>query len=94
MDITLTDAVDKLIGNYQAYGETNHDDDALKNLDSVWDLTTYLISNLCDNAEKMNHCAYSIAEVGTKSKQILDEVQSMLDDLNYDLSVENKNTTN
>lgn len=93
MDITLTDVVDKLIGSYQAYGETNHDTQSLNNLETIENLIYPIIATLCNNVRKGAECqANSVMQVDKKSNQILLGVKEDIDDLLYDLNVVYKNT--
>lgn len=82
MDIKLTDLVDTIIGSYKTYAQTEYDEESLKNLDSARELLIHITSRLCDNvgvAEKTT--AWSVQRIGLKSRQILDEIQEMIDEI-------------
>ena len=81
MVVELHTVVDKLIGQYAAYGEHHGDMEAYENLNAVGDILIHLTENLCDNVLKMrNNSAYSIEKVGKKSEEILIYVKGMIED--------------
>lgn len=88
----LIKLVDTTIGSYKAYGSHGSDMEAYKNLNNVSELIMHLINNLCDNAKDINHYAYSIAAVGKRSKQILNEIQEMINEVNHKIEEDNKLT--
>lgn len=71
MEIKLTELVDKIIGKYSYYGETNADCKSLKNLDEVEDLFLHILTRLAENAKQRNSYMASVSDVGEKSHQIL-----------------------
>jgi hypothetical protein len=82
MNIELTELIDTIIGTYTTHGQRELDDQSLGNLDIVRCLLVHIISNLCANINSAERTtAWSIQEVGQKSRQILDEIQEIVDEV-------------
>ena len=59
-----------------------YDMKVLKRLDDVHDLLVQTVKTLCENITSAENCtADSVMQVGMKSRQILDEIYEMIDEV-------------
>lgn len=77
---SIEELVMKLIGSVSAYGETNHDEKALKNLKELDKLLYTLIIKVIDNIPYKNRVEYSMKKIGEMSQNIIDEIYQMAKD--------------
>jgi hypothetical protein len=70
--LNICEIVDKLIGDFSAHGESNHDTKSLKILeDEVKDLLFHLIDQLVNNAKLKDDHRGSMRDIGLQSNDIL-----------------------
>lgn len=60
----IIDVIDRLIGDYKPYGETNHDNESNDNLKALCNVIAYYIEELYQITKNSKRVEYSIKESG------------------------------
>lgn len=81
MEVNLVEIVDKMIGKYNYYGETNADCESYKNLDEVDVLLRHLLTVLAENAKEEDSYMASVAKIARKSRRILEYYGEILEEV-------------
>lgn len=77
---TICNIVDQLIGSTSAWGETNHDEQSLKNLEQSELLINSLLKPIIDNTRFKNDGRYSMGAIGKASQEIVNDFYLLLKD--------------
>ena len=83
----IIDVIDRLIGDYKPYGETNHDREANDNLQALCNVVAYYIEELYKITKNSKRVEYSIKESG----MIADDFFYQMSDYFKDWERENGN---
>jgi len=81
VEIYLTDLIDRIIGNYDCYGDAEDDAKSLRNLNVAEALFIHLMESLADNAKRKNDHRASVARIGEKSYGILQDAKSIIEEV-------------
>lgn len=76
---TVIEVVEKLIGDVEAVGETNHDEDAFINLGLMKGVCDALLTDIYESSK--NRHEYSMEMVGKSAYMYLKDLRDWLDDI-------------
>ena len=76
----IIDVIDKLIGDYKPYGETNHDDESNDNLQALCNVIAYYIEELYKITKNSNRVEYSIKKSGIIAKDFFYQMSDYFED--------------
>lgn len=76
---TVIEVVEKLIGDVEAVGETNHDEDAFINLGLMKGVCDALLVDIYESSK--NRHEYSMEKVGRSAYMYLKDLRDWLDDI-------------
>ncbi len=82
----IIDVIDRLIGDYKPYGETNHDSESNDNLNVLCNVVAYYIAELYNITKNTKRVEYSIKESGV----IADDFFYQMSDYFNDWEAENE----
>jgi hypothetical protein len=76
---TIVDLVSKLVGSIEPYGEANHDEKVLKNLDELELLLTYFVDTLSTTiSQTQSNYQGSIIEIRKRMIEIINTIEDCL----------------
>ncbi len=76
----IIDVIDKLIGDYKPYGETNHDNESNDNLQALCNVIAYYIEELYKITKNSNRVEYSIKKSGIIAKDFFYQMSDYFED--------------
>lgn len=76
----LITVIDRIIGDYTAYGETNHDDWANINLQTLCDVVGYYVAEIYHISKNKKAVEYSIKESGEIASNFFEETIDYYED--------------
>ena len=77
----LMEVIEKLIGDVEAVGETNHDEDAFINLGLMKGVCDALLIDIYKSSKTKNRHEYSMKKVGKSAYMYLKDLRDWLDDI-------------
>ena len=78
--MNITEINRRLIGPIVSQGETNHDNEVIKNLQTVRELLFFYVDKLCDNAKFPDSHYGSVKDIALESHEILKDLKEQIDD--------------
>jgi hypothetical protein len=79
-EFTIIELIDKLLGNIEWYGETNHDSDVVRRLDDYEDMVFHIIYKLIDLIKVKHQYQASAKECGNKAYYTLKSIHDFISD--------------
>ena len=76
---SLAEIVSKITGSIQPVGESNTDQQRLKNIDSVIELTESLVNDLINASQNARRCEASMKVIGVRARNALREIFDTID---------------
>jgi len=80
--VSISEILDKLVGSTSVWCETNHDNESIKNLDTLEEIACWLEERITDNLEYSSRNEYSAQMIVKRTKDLI--VNSGLDLLGSD----------
>lgn len=77
---TLLEVVSELVGYTEPYGDSNVDEVRYKNQEKIIELVINGVNDLINNATYKNSPEYSIAQIGGRAYEILEELHKVIKD--------------
>lgn len=77
----LVEIIEKLIGDVEAVGETNHDEDAFINLGLMKGVCDALLTDIYESSKTKNRHEYSMEKVGRSAYMYLNDLRDWLDEI-------------
>lgn len=77
--MNITEINRRLIGPVVSAGETNHDNEVIKNLQTIRELLFFYVDKLCDNAKFPDSHYGSVKDIALESHQILLDLKDQID---------------
>ena len=80
--MSISEILDKLVGNTSVWCETNHDNESIDNLDTLEEIACWLDERITDNLKYCLRSEYSAQKIVKRTKELI--VNSGLDLLGSD----------
>ena len=80
--MSISEILDKLVGSTSVWCETNHDDESIKNLDTLEEIACWLEERITDNLKYSSRGEHSAQEIVKRTKDLI--INSGLDLLGSD----------
>mgnify|MGYP003449053569 CR=1 FL=1 len=77
---TLLEVVSELIGYTEPYGDSNVDEVRYKNQEKIIELVVNGVEALINNAAYKDRPEYSMAQIGGRAYEILEELHKVIED--------------
>ena len=77
---TLLELVSELIGYTEPYGDSNVDEVRYKNQEKIIELVMNGVDDLISNAAYKDRPEYSMAQIGGRAYEALDELHKIIED--------------
>ena len=76
----IIDVIDRLIGDYEPYGETNHDKISNDNLEVLCDVVNYYVGSIYKLLDNRKAPEYSIKESGYIAEELFNGLSDYFED--------------
>ena len=77
---TLLEVVSELIGYTEPYGDSNVDEVRYKTQEKIIELVVNGVEDLINNAAYKDRSEYSMAQIGVRAYEILEELHKVIED--------------
>ena len=80
--MTISEILDRLVGSTSVWCETNHDNESIKNLDTLEEIACWLNERITNNLKYSSRIEYSAQAIVKRTKELI--INSGLDMLGSD----------